>query len=143
MHNDVKIIFNFKITSIDKVEFWPLRMQCSLLSLPTVRFISPVSKLRNSFRVESLHSLFCLLSLNWRRHKKGLTCSDYLSNSWKRLYETELNPFILKSEQMKLFNIGVATGLTISNSSNDDSQREIVHQNFGVDSRAAKFKGLG
>ena len=48
LHNDVKIIFNFKITSIDKVEFWPLRMQCSLLSFPTVHFISPVSKRRKS-----------------------------------------------------------------------------------------------
>ena len=60
------------------------------------------------------------------------------------LYETELNPFILKSEPMKLFNIGVATGVIFNpNSINDDSLREIVHQNFGVDSRAAKFKGLG
>ena len=59
------------------------------------------------------------------------------------LYETELNPFILKSEPMKLFNIGVATGVIFNNSINDDSLREIVHQNFGVNSRAAKFKGLG
>ena len=45
---------------------------------------------------------------------------------------------------MKLFNIGVATGVIFNpNSINDDSLREIVHQNFGVNSRAAKFKGLG
>ena len=64
-----KINFNFKITSIDKVEFWPLRMECSQLSFLTVHFISPVSKPRNW--KESEPSLFCLLSLYWSRHKKG------------------------------------------------------------------------
>jgi len=44
---------------------------------------------------------------------------------------------------MKLFNLGVATGLTINGSSNDDSAREIMDEYSGFDARAAKFKGMG
>ena len=44
---------------------------------------------------------------------------------------------------MKLFNLGVATGLTINSSSNDDSAREIMEGYSGLDARAAKFKEMG
>ena len=44
---------------------------------------------------------------------------------------------------MKLFNLGVATGITINSSSNDDSAREIIEGHSGLNARAAKFKGMG
>ena len=47
---------------------------------------------------------------------------------------------------MKLYNLGVATGLTVGSSngsSNDDSAREIMNEYSGFDARAAKFKGMG
>ena len=44
---------------------------------------------------------------------------------------------------MKLFNLGVATGLTINGSKNDDSVREMMDDYTGFDARAAKFKGMG
>ena len=44
---------------------------------------------------------------------------------------------------MKLFNLGVATGLTINGSRNDDSVREMMDEYTGFDARAAKFKGMG
>ena len=52
------------------------------------------------------------------------------------------NPYVLKSEQMKLFNLSVATGLTINGSKNDDSVRETMDEYTGFDARAAKFKGM-
>ena len=44
---------------------------------------------------------------------------------------------------MKLFNLGVATGLTITGSKNEDSAREMMDEYSGFDARAAKFKGMG
>ena len=43
---------------------------------------------------------------------------------------------------MKLFNLGVATGLTITGSKNEDSAREMMDEYSGFDARAAKFKGM-